>query len=133
MTPAPGSPRAAFGYPDFRLYQGARLLSTLANQMLSVAVGWQVYEMTRRAFDLGLVGLVQFLPAIGLSLLTGHTADRFDRRRVVLVCFAALAATSTLLYLSTRSGCTTLHIYGAMFLFATARAFLAPAAQALVP
>jgi hypothetical protein len=48
------SPRAAFGYRDFRLYMGARLLSTLATQMLSVAVGWQVYELTGRPFDLGL-------------------------------------------------------------------------------
>jgi hypothetical protein len=127
------SPRAAFGYRDFRLYQGARLLSTIANQMLSVAVGWQVYELTGRPFDLGLVGLVQFLPAIGLSLLTGHTADRFDRRKVVLTCYAALAVTSALLYSSAHAGSATWHIYATMFLFATARAFLAPAGQALLP
>jgi MFS family permease len=127
------SPRAAFGYRDFRLYQGARLLSTIANQMLSVAVGWQIYELTGRAFDLGLVGLVQFLPAIGLSLLTGHTADRFDRRRVVLTCYVALAVTAALLYGGARTGSATWHIYAAMFLFAVARAFLAPAGQALLP
>src|SRR5277367_6499716 len=116
------SPRAAFGYRDFRLYQAPRLLSTIANQMLSVAVGWQVYELTRRPFDLGLVGLVQFLPAIGLSLLTGHTADRFDRRKVVMVCYVALAFLSVLLYVSTRAGSATWPIYVAMTLFATARA-----------
>jgi MFS family permease len=127
------SPRAAFAYRDFRLYQGARLLSTLASQMLSVAVGWQVYELSGRAFDLGLVGLVQFLPAIGLSLLTGHTADRFDRRKVVMICYAALATTAALLYGSTRAGSATWPIYASMFLFATARAFLAPAGQALLP
>jgi MFS family permease len=90
-------------------------------------------ELTGRPFDLGLIGLVQFLPAIGLSLLTGHAADRFDRRRVVVVCYGALAATSALLYGSTRGGSAPWHIYALMFLFATARAFLAPAAQALVP
>src|SRR5579871_3451601 len=98
-APAP-SPRAAFGYRDFRLYQIARLLSTIANQMLAVAVGWQVYDLTHLPLSLGLVGLVQFLPAIGLSLLTGNTADRFDRRRVVIVCYVALAGTSALLYAS---------------------------------
>jgi MFS family permease len=126
-------PRAAFQYRDFRLYQAARLLSTIANQMLSVAVGWQVYELTRRPFDLGLVGLVQFLPAIGLSLLTGNAADRFDRRKIVMICYAALAVTSALLYVSTRAGTATWPIYSTMMLFATARAFLNPAGQALVP
>jgi MFS family permease len=126
-------PRAAFEYRDFRLYQAARLLSTIANQMLSVAVGWQVYELTRRPFDLGLVGLVQFLPAIGLSLLTGNAADRFDRRKIVMICYAALAVTSALLYASTRAGTATWPIYATMVLFATARAFLNPAGQALVP
>jgi MFS family permease len=127
------SARAAFAYRDFRLYQAARLLSTIANQMLAVAVGWQVYELTRRPLDLGLVGLVQFLPAIGLSLLTGNAADRFDRRKIVIVCYVALALTSALLYASTRAGPATWPIYLTMMLFATARAFLAPAGQALVP
>jgi MFS family permease len=127
------SPRAAFEYRDFRLYQGSRLLSTIANEMMSVAVGWQVYELTRRPFDLGLVGLVQFLPSIGLSLLTGHTADRFDRRKVVMACYVALAACSMFLYLTTRSVTAIWPIYMTMTLFATARAFLAPAGQALVP
>jgi MFS family permease len=127
------SPRAAFSYRDFRLYQVARLLSTIANQMLSVAVGWQIYDLTRRAFDLGLIGLVQFLPAIGLSLLTGHTADRFDRRRIVVVCYGVLACASALLYISTRAGSATWPIYATLFLFATARAFVAPAGQALLP
>jgi MFS family permease len=127
------SARAAFAYRDFRLYQVARLLSTIANQMLSVAVGWQIYELTRRPLDLGLVGLVQFLPAVGLWPLTGHAADRFDRRRIVMVCYGILAATAVLLYGSTRAGAATWHIYLAMFLFALARAFLAPAGQALLP
>jgi MFS family permease len=127
------SARSVLTYRDFRLYQGQRLLSTLADQSLSVAVGWQVYDRTGRPFDLGLVGLVQFLPAIGLSLLTGHTTDRFDRRKVVMICNAALVVTATLLFTATRAGSPTWHIYASMFLFATARAFLAPAEQALLP
>src|SRR5580658_10456239 len=130
---AEASARAAFAYRDFRLYQVARLLSTIAIQMLSVAVGWHVYELTRRPFDLGLVGLVQFLPAIGLSLLTGHTADRFDRRRVVMICNAALVVTATLLYFSAVAGSAIWHIYATLFLFAAVRAFLGPAQQALLP
>jgi MFS family permease len=132
-APEASRPRAAFGYRDFRLYQVARLLSTIANQMLSVAVGWQVYELTRRPFDLGIVGLVQFLPAIGLSLVVGNVADRFDRRRIVMVCYAVLAATSALLYASTQATTSIWTIYATMAAFATARSFLAPAGQALVP
>ncbi len=127
------SRRAALASFDFRLYQGARLLTNLAEQMLSVAVGWQVYDLTGRAFDLGLVGLVQFLPAVGFSLLTGHTTDRFDRRKIMMVCNGALAVTSALLYLSARAGGAAWHIYAMMVLFATARAFLAPAQLALLP
>ena len=58
--------------------------------MQSVAVGWQIYEITRRPLDLGLVGLAQFLPGLLLFLLGGHVADRFDRRHVLLACYASL-------------------------------------------
>jgi MFS family permease len=126
------SPRAAFGYRDFRLYLGARLLSTIATQMLSVAVGWQIYALTRSYFAVALVGLVQFVPAISLSLLTGHTADRFDRRAVVITCYIALALASLLLYASSSAGAAPWHIYATLVFFATARAFLAPAGQALL-
>jgi MFS family permease len=126
------SPRAAFRYRDFRLYLCARLLSTIATLMLSVAVGWQIYALTGRFSALALVGLVQFVPAIGLSLLTGHTADRFDRRAVVLTCYVALALASLLLYASSAVGATPWHIYATLVFFATARAFLAPAGQAFM-
>jgi hypothetical protein len=71
----------AFTFREYRLFQADRLLATLATQMQSVVVGWEVYDITRQPLALGYVGLVQFLPAIGLSLLTGHTADRVDRRK----------------------------------------------------
>src|SRR3954454_10012169 len=80
---------AAFRHRDYRLYQIARFLVIVALEMQSVAVAWQVYEITRRPLDLGYVGLVQFMPGILLSLVSGHTADRFDRRRIMLACFSA--------------------------------------------
>src|SRR5262249_55286110 len=91
--------RAAFAYRDFRLFQAARFLAVMAIQMQSVAVGWQVYATTHRALDLGLVGLVQFLPNIALTLVAGHTADRFDRRRILLLCHGGLGLCAILLFL----------------------------------
>ena len=64
----------------FRAYCGARFVSAIAVQMQTVAIGWQVYDITRDPLALGLVGLASFTPAIGLALVTGHVADRFDRR-----------------------------------------------------
>src|SRR5258708_10333516 len=80
------APRAAFQYRDFRLSLGASVASVFAMQMQSVAIGWQVYDLTHRPFDLGLVGLAQFVPAISLSLASGQTADRFDRRAILRIC-----------------------------------------------
>ena len=75
----------AFTYPDFTLYQIARLFTVIGSEMQSVAVGWQVYEITKQPLDLGLVGLAQFLPAVVLFLVAGHTADRFNRRTIMLL------------------------------------------------
>jgi MFS family permease len=131
---SPEPPRAPFGSRDFRLYMGVRFLGTIANLMLSVAVGWEVYERTHDPFSLGLVGLFQFLPAILLSLVTGHVADRFDRRRVIGICYAMLSVIAGLLYLQSRVASPTVWpIYSGMALFAVARAFAQPAGQALVP
>ncbi len=132
-TSMAAAPTPRFLSRDVRLYQGARLLTTVAEQMIAVAVGWQVYERTGRPFDLGLVGLVQFVPAIGLSLLTGHATDRFDRRKVVMVCCAALTLIAALMCLTTRSGSAIWQLYAMLFGFAIGRAFLAPAEQALLP
>ncbi len=134
MSPDPPSARAPFAHRDFRLYMGVRFLGTVAGLMLSVAVGWEVYERTRDPFALGLVGLVQFLPAILLSLVTGHVADRFDRRRVIGVCYAALAVIAVLLALQSRlTRQAVWPTYAMMVLFAVARAFAGPAGQAVVP
>src|SRR3954452_5952575 len=92
--------RVAFTHPGFVLFQIARFLIVSAVEMQSVAVGWQVYEITKRPLDLGLVGLAQFLPGILLFLVSGHVADRYDRRRLVVACYAAFAACSALLFVA---------------------------------
>ena len=75
-------------YPAFLQFWVARLASGFGFQMLSVAVGWQIYALTGRALDLGLVGLVQFVPSLLLALPAGHIADQFNRRRIVVLCQA---------------------------------------------
>src|SRR5215813_9346222 len=87
----------AFRSLDFRRFVGSRLLPILGLEMVNVAVGWQVYALTRRPLDLGYVGLAQFLPPLFLTLPAGHAADRFDRRRVVLLCHLAFGLCSALL------------------------------------
>src|SRR6202451_410333 len=89
--------RIAFTYPDFSLYQLARFLVVAGLEIQSVAVGWQIYEITKRPLDLGLVGLAQFSPGILLFLVTGHAADRLDRRKLLITCYAGFAVCSSLL------------------------------------
>jgi MFS family permease len=124
---------SAFAYSEFRVFQLSRFLSMIAAQMLSVAVGWQVYAETHRPLDLGYVGLAQFVPAIGLSLVTGHVADRFDRRRVAMICNAVQIAASLGLFALARSTAPVVAIYAVLLVIGTARAFASPAAQALLP
>ena len=76
----------------------------MATEMQSVAVGWQVYEITKRPLDLGYVGLAQFWPSIVLFLAAGHAADRFNRRNIVTLCYVGLGLASTTLFLLTISG-----------------------------
>src|SRR6059058_5601255 len=89
--------RVAFAYPDFIRYELARFFIVLALEMQSVAVGWQIYDITRRPLDLGLVGLAQFLPVVFLFLPAGHAADRFNRKRLVVVCYIGFAVCYALL------------------------------------
>jgi MFS family permease len=112
----------------------ARLASVLSTQMASVAIGWQVYATTHRARDLGYIGLAQFLPAVGLALVSGAVADRFDRRRVVVACHSLVALGWAVLLLLTRQGITSVApIYAVLVLLGVARAFAGPASQALLP
>src|SRR5215831_15236633 len=96
-SPQRSSARIAFSHPAFVRFQSARFFTVLATEMQAVAIGWQVYEITHRPLDLGLVGLAQFLPGILLFLVSGYTADRFDRRRVLTVGYAGFAVCSALL------------------------------------
>src|ERR1035438_8973306 len=126
--------RVAFTYPDFAYYQVARLFTVMATEMQSVAVGWQVYEITKRPLDLGYVGLAQFLPTILLFLVAGHAADRFNRRNIVTLCYAGLGLASTILFVLTLSGSRSVHaIYGALVLVGIVRSFNGAAGQSMVP
>src|SRR6476469_1904391 len=95
---------AAFRHMDFSLYEIERFLVVAAAEMQSVAVGWQVYEITKRPLDLGLVGLAQFLPGILLFLVAGHAADRLPRKRIIFVCYAGFMTCSALLLYFTVHG-----------------------------
>ena len=128
------SSRAVFSCPGFTNYLVARFFIVAALEMQSVAVGWQVYEITKRPLDLGLVGLAQFLPGIFLFLIAGHTADRFDRRSVLLICYGGFAACSGLLLLIGLRGATqVLPIYAVLVLLGVVRTFNWPAGRSLFP
>jgi MFS family permease len=126
--------RVAFTYPSFGLYQLGRFCIVLATEMQSVAVGWQVYEITKRPLDLGLVGLAQFLPGVLLFLVSGHVADRYDRRKLVVACYAAFAGCSGLLLFAALRGTRTVYpIYVVLILIGVVRAFNGPVSRALWP
>jgi len=126
--------RVALSHPDFVLYTTARFFVVAGTQMQSVAVGWQVYEITRRPLDLGLVGLAQFLPGFFLFLVSGHIADRFDRRRLLGVCYAGFALCSGLLFLlSVKHVRTVLPIYAVLVLLGAVRSLNGPVSRALLP
>jgi MFS family permease len=110
----------------------ARLTGVMANQMLMVAVA--MYDLTGSAWDLGLVGLFQFVPALVMTLPAGHLADKWHRGRIFAVCMLAQAAVALLLVLTNHSGSTTRElILGLSVLLGMARAFQMPAQQALLP
>jgi MFS family permease len=112
----------------------ARLAGTTANQMLMVAVGWQMYELTGSAWDLGLIGLYQFTPALLLSLWAGHVADRHHRGRIVAACLAAQCVASlVLMQASSGEWATRELLLGVSLLLGAVRAFQMSAQQALTP
>jgi MFS family permease len=126
--------RVAFSYPNFVLFLTARWFIIFAQEMQSVAVGWQVYEITRRPLDLGLVGLAQFLPGVVLFLLSGHSADRFDRRKLLTVCYAGYGVCSSLLLSISLLGVrSVLLIYAVMVLLGVVRSFSGPVTRAILP
>ncbi|MSO18932.1 MAG: MFS transporter [Acidobacteria bacterium] len=125
--------RVAFQHPAFVYFQAARLVAIIGLEMQSVAVGWQVYEITRQPLALGYVGLAQFLPGLLLFLITGHTADRYNRRNLLIICHAGFALSSTLLFFATRSATPDVsHIYAIMVLVGVVRAFSGPASRSIL-
>lgn len=112
----------------------ARLAGTAANQMLMVAIGWQIYDLTGSAWDLGLVGLLQFAPALLLVLVAGHAVDRFHRARILVLCMAAQAAIALLLALASARGWASRELLlGLSVAIGTVKAFQLPTQQAITP
>jgi len=120
--------------PSLIFFLLSRSLSRFSSQIGAVAIGWQVYDLTGSAFDLGMVGLVQFLPTALLVFVAGHAADRFERKRVVQACQIVEALTALFLGWGSYAGwLTELHIFIATFVLGTAGAFESPATAALLP
>jgi len=131
---APARPRAVFRHRSFTLLWGARLTAGIGVQMQSVAVGWLIYNLTGSVFDLGLIGLAQFLPTICLALFAGQAADRYDRRHILLACYIVeFAVACGLLTLTLTGAAAPGPILTLLVIFGAARAFESPTTAALLP
>ncbi len=127
------SPKA-FSYLRFRLFWFAIMASTFAVQIVSVSVGWQVYDLTRNPLFLGYVGLAQFLPALLLVLVTGLTADTFPRRVIMGICLGVeVICASSLLFFTAAESHEIWQIYAILVTLGIARAFMGPASASLAP
>ena len=124
---------AAFRHKAYRRYWGAQFLGTFANQMIAVAIGWQLYDLTRDPLDLGLIGLFNFLPSLVLVLVTGAVADRFGRRRVMLLSEALFFAVALGFFILTFVGLTSpIPVFALVLVLGIGRAFYGPASSSLV-
>jgi MFS family permease len=132
---APSVPSSRLSeHPQFVRLWFVRLCSTLGYHMMVVAIGWKIYAITGDAFDLGLVGLIQFIPAVVFTLLIGHLTDRYDRRTILRGAQATMGAAAALLIVVFLDPTPTVSLlFAAVFLIGTARAFESPASQSLVP
>ncbi len=125
---------AVLRHRDFTLFLGARFCAAIAAQMVVIGVGWQVYQMTGRLVDLGLIGLSQFLPFLALVLFAGHAADRYDRRLILMLCGSAQCLCAALLLVFSIAGVA--HpwlIFLVLAVLGIARAFQMPTAQSFMP
>ncbi|MGB7191551.1 MAG: MFS transporter [Acidobacteriaceae bacterium] len=130
----PARAAAAFHSRDFRRYELARLLVIIGAEAQALAVAWQIYLITHRAIDLGYSGLALFLPGLLFILPSGHVADRFDRRNVILICYTLQVFCTTALFLFAFHHVRhILPIYAVLFLIGSGRAFSGPASSALIP
>jgi len=130
----PPEPTSVLRHPPFVLYWLARTLANIAWQMQAVAVGWQIYETTNNAFDLGLVGLVEFVPLFAFMLLAGPAADRFDRRRIVQLTQIVQGGAALVLAFGTATGMISKSfILLTVFWFGAGRAFEMPTLATILP
>ncbi len=130
---ASAAPTRLLRHRPFLFYFLARAVSAFSQQIAAVAVGWQVYALTSSAFDLGMVGLVQFVPSAVLVFVAGHAADRYHRKRVVQICQSAKGLTAAFLAWGSFAGWLTVpDIYAAVAVFGAASAFESPASSALL-
>jgi len=132
LASAGHDPYAALRFRDFRLLVGATFFVVVGEQMLNVAIGWELYERTNSPLALGLVGLVELLPVVLLALPAGHIADRFDRKWIVVVTMLLLSLCSLGLALLSSMRGSLLLIYVCLLLIGIARSFQNPAANALL-
>ena len=132
--PEPAAASSLTRHPSFVLFWCARTFTNGAYMMQGVAVGWQIYELTNDPFDLGLVGLAQFVPLVGFSLIIGQVADLFDRRLVVASCQLSKAVAALALAIGTARGALSRDaMLAILFVSGTARAFEIPTIHALLP
>ena len=130
----PLSTETPFQHRSFRLFWLVRIASSMSFQMLAVAIGWNMYAITGSAFDLGLVGLAQFLPIVALTLLVGHVADRYDRRSIIRVCQIAMAVVAIIFVAGSSGGWLSRNIIFALVaVLGSARAFESPTTMTLLP
>src|SRR5437868_7753496 len=134
MPPEPAAeppPQSVFGLADFRCMMVSIACSTLAGQALALVAGYQVYDLTGKALAIGILGLVEAIPAISLSLYGGHIADRHDRRRILIITMSLLTLCAGLLVASSHIGVSLIVLYAAMFVVGIGRSFAGPALSAL--
>ena len=134
MTDIALRPGGLFTHRPFLSFMGSRALSSMAFQGTGVALGWLVYDLTRNPFDLGLIGLCQFLPMVVLTFVVGHVADQFDRRRIAFACQVIEAIALAVIAVGVWQGWLTLPaIFIAVTVLGAAQAFERPTMAALLP
>jgi MFS family permease len=124
---------AAWRLPQFRRYFAGNMILILGWQMQKVAIGWEIYERTHSAMALGYAGLVQFLPQVLFMLIAGHVTDAFNRKRVLMAALACNAMAAAGLALNSAKGGSIYVLYGCLFAYGSARAFIMPSRAAFLP
>lgn len=132
-SPAAHDPYAVLRQPNFVRYLIGRLIASFGQQMVTVAVGWELYERTHSALNLGFVGLAQMLPMFLCTLPSGHVADNFNRKRIIMAMTLVVGVGSFGLMLISILHAPVFWIYVCLFVTGCARTFLWPASASLVP